>query len=326
MKHFKITLAAFVILTGLISIPACSILKPIGTMTLIEPPARPSEKEDTVSSVSVSAIVTGWVEAPAYILMDQKNERTPEDLRNPQWVPSVAYIVRHPNHGTVIFDFGLTDGDCAYGFKPIYWVPCRNEGYNTLASYLRANPDILEDITYLIPSHLHGDHVSGLSDVLALTSAPLLMTNATISEMKSRTRAFAGIPNHMLDKDMSVVSMNNRFKSDRLLNRVFDVYGDGSLRIFETPGHSNGHISAIARTGTRNIVLSFDASHIRENYELQIPSGAVSDEGEASDSLTLLRQIAVELVNVEIIFGHEPDQWKCSKSVARLGEHQKGKC
>jgi len=178
----------------------------------------------------------------------------------------------------------------------------------------------------VIALHLHGDHVSGLSDVLALTSAPLLVTDATIKEMKSRTRAFAGIPNHMLQTNMNIISMNNSFEPDPLLNRVFDVFGDGSLKIFETSGHSDGHISAIAKTDIGNLVLSFDASHIRENYELQIPSGAVSDKGKARDSLKLLQQIRAELENVEIIYGHEPDQWNCSNSVIRVVGHHDRKC
>lgn len=326
MKYIKTTLATLVTLTLLTSIQACSALKPIGAITLIEPPARPIESQGLVTSVSVSAIVTGWVKAPANILIDQKDDRTPRELRSPQWVPSVAYIVRHPNHGTAIFDFGLRQGDCAYGLKPFYWVPCRNDGNITLATYLKANPEILKDVTYLIPSHLHGDHISGLSDVLALTQAPLLVTDATIKEMKSRTRAFAGIPNYMLQTNMNLISMNNDFEPHGLLNRAFDVFGDGSLEIFETPGHSDGHISAIAKTDTGNLVLSFDASHIRENYELQIPSGAVSDKGKARDSLKLLKQIRTELDKVEIIYGHEPEQWKCSKSVIRVVRHKDRKC
>ena len=326
MKHIKITLASFAVLVVLTSISACAVLKPIGTMTLLEVPARPVPKNDSVTTVSISAIITGWVEAPAYILMDQKDERTPETLRKPQWVPSVAYIVKHPTRGSVVMDFGLTSGDCSYGLKPIYWVPCRNEGYNNLASYLKANPDILDSITYLIPSHLHGDHISGLSDVLALTSAPLLVTDASIGEMKSKTRAFAGIPSHMLQTDMNVISMNDSFTPDPLLNRIFDVFGDGSLKIFETAGHSDGHISALAKTETDSIILAFDAAHVRENYELQIPSGAVSSKEKARDSLKLLRRMDAQLDDVQIVFGHDPNQWRCKKSVVQLNGLQANQC
>ena len=140
-----------------------------------------------------------------------------------------------------------------------------------MAAYLGANESIAKDVNYLIPSHLHGDHVSGLSEVIALTKAPLLMTEASLGELKSRTRVLAGVPSEMLREDMDVILMDRGFTSDPFLGQVFDLFGDGSLKIFETSGHSDGHISALGQTEQGAVLLTFDASHLSANYDLQIP-------------------------------------------------------
>lgn len=334
MKYVKIFSVSILGLVAILSATACAVLKPIGDITLIEAPLSyandtsrgAANDDDTGASVKITAIITGWVEAPAYILMDQKNQRTPEAYRKPQWVPSIAYVVRHPSKGTVVFDFGLKSGDCDYGLKPLYWVPCRNEGHDTLASYLAANSSLLEEIIYLIPSHFHGDHVSGLSEVLSFTTAPLLVTQEALSEVKSFTREFVGIQANMMKADMDVILMDEGFITDPILGHVFDVFGDSSVRIFETSGHSTGHISAILRADDHNIILSFDAAHLRANYDLGIPSGSVSDKLDARESLNRLRHIQTKLDKAHIIFGHDPDQWNCHGKILEIGEEEYGEC
>jgi glyoxylase-like metal-dependent hydrolase (beta-lactamase superfamily II) len=103
------------------------------------------------------------------------------------------------------------------------------------------------------------------------------------------------------------------------------VFGDGSVRILETSGHTKGHISAILKTNAQNIILSFDASHLSANYELGIPSGSVSDEHIANESLSRLRHLESKFDNVQILFGHDPDQWKCHK-ILEIGEQPYRSC
>src|SRR5262252_6359841 len=47
-----------------------------------------------------------------------------------------------------------------------------------------------------------------------------------------------------------------------------DVFGDGSVMVLRTPGHTPGHQSLLVKLPqTGNIILSGDAVHFRENYE-----------------------------------------------------------
>ena len=43
--------------------------------------------------------------------------------------------------------------------------------------------------------------------------------------------------------------------------RNFDLFGDGSIRLAYTPGHSAGHMSVIARLKERDFVIGGDATY-----------------------------------------------------------------
>src|SRR5262249_36341366 len=47
-----------------------------------------------------------------------------------------------------------------------------------------------------------------------------------------------------------------------------DVFGDGSVIVLRTPGHTPGHQSLLVKLAqTGNVILSGDAVHFRENYD-----------------------------------------------------------
>jgi N-acyl homoserine lactone hydrolase len=53
-----------------------------------------------------------------------------------------------------------------------------------------------------------------------------------------------------------------------LMDGGLDVFGDGSVRIVSTPGHTPGHCSLLLRLAkTRPILLSGDVAHYRFNME-----------------------------------------------------------
>ena len=292
---------------------------PIGSIKLAETPPRAAPSQDRrIDGVEITAYVTGWVRAPASILIDQNDPRTPDRLSSPQWVPSLAYAVRHPRHGVAVLDTGLRAGSCDYGLRPVYWVPCRNEPGQDLVSQLEAGEVDADEIAHIVVSHFHGDHISGLSALLDMTDAPVLTTRASLEAVRSPLRAARGIPAVMLGSDMQVQLVDELMAPGVGGIVSHDVFGDGSLQLFETPGHADGHLSAYVRTADREILLTFDAAHLQANFDLEIPSGAVVSRQAALDSLARLKTLERALGDPLIIFGHEPGQWRCVDPTARL--------
>jgi len=318
---YKIVFGAFAGLS-LMTLVGCALLRPIGTISVQELTDLDTETSrlgmGTDTDLDVTAYVTGWVKAPADILIDQKAPTLPESLKRDQWVPSIAYAVRHPTLGVVILDTGLRAGDCDYGTRPIYWVPCRNTPGSDLVSQLKQTDILPQDIRHIIPSHFHGDHISGLESLLAYADAPLLMTSASLDEVRSRTRFAAGIPSNMLLSDMRVELLDTHWKEDSWLGESYDVFGDGSLKIFQTGGHTDGHLSALVTTRSRTTLLTFDAAHLQANFDLSIPSGSTASHQDAVESLDIIKQLSLNIARLRIVYGHEPTQWVCIEGTTKI--------
>jgi glyoxylase-like metal-dependent hydrolase (beta-lactamase superfamily II) len=89
-----------------------------------------------------------------------------------------------------------------------------------------------------------------------------------------------------------------------------DIFGDGSLVIIPTHGHTPGHQSLRVRVskGTE-IVLTGDACYTRGNMDQDLLPSVAVDESEMYQSLGRLRALR-DKEGATIIYGHDPDQWK----------------
>jgi hypothetical protein len=169
MRNALRWLSAPALTFAVVGMVGCALLRPIGNITLVETSGQElggAVTQAGTGRVEVTAFVTGWVEAPANILIDQSDPDTPSDLNGALWVPSLAYAVTHPEHGVAILDTGLRAGSCEYGLRPVYWVPCRNQPDSDLVSQLKAGGIRSDEIRFIVLSHFHGDHISGLSRLL----------------------------------------------------------------------------------------------------------------------------------------------------------------
>src|SRR5882757_5312568 len=84
-----------------------------------------------------------------------------------------------------------------------------------------------------------------------------------------------------------------------------DVFGDGSVVVLRTPGHTPGHSSLLVRlpqTGT--VVLSGDAMHFRENYDAFGVPAFNYDRAQTVASLERIKKIATNL-KATIIIQHD---------------------
>lgn len=223
MRNSKQWLIASALTLAAAPIVSCVMMEPIGDIILMDAGDQVRGGQDSSTSigqVEVTAFVTGWVEAPANILIDQSDPDTPAELDEAQWVPSLAYAISHPEHGVAILDTGLRAGTCAYGMRPVYWVTCRNEPGTDLVSQIKAVGIRPDEIRYIVPSHFHGDHISGLSSLLDYADATVLATKASIGDVRSGMRFVKGIPTSMVSSDMRVQLIDEGFRSDGLVMRA----------------------------------------------------------------------------------------------------------
>jgi glyoxylase-like metal-dependent hydrolase (beta-lactamase superfamily II) len=178
-----------------------------------------------------------------------------------------CFLIVHPK-GTLMWDTGeIPDNAFANGVSPA------TQGAFTvdrpLLPQLAAIGYTPADITYLALSHYHGDHVA---------NANAFAGSTWIVQQGDRDAIFA--PRQNNGQRLGAVADPSFFtelaKSKTLLlkGEDHDVFGDGSVVIKFTPGHTPGHQSLflkLARTGP--ILLSGDLYHYPEEITYKrIPS------------------------------------------------------
>jgi glyoxylase-like metal-dependent hydrolase (beta-lactamase superfamily II) len=107
------------------------------------------------------------------------------------------------------------------------------------------------DIDLVIVSHLHFDHAGGLA---WLTHAPVLVQREELS--------FARNP----PVYQKLIYVPDDFEHDlewREIDGDHDVFGDGRLLVFSTPGHSRGHQSLMVKLDSgQTVFLLADATYL----------------------------------------------------------------
>lgn len=159
-----------------------------------------------------------------------------------------CYLIKH-SQGWLLWDTGLADAIAAMpdGQRPsdpraIHWHRA-----TTLAVQLQQLGLKPSDIRYVAVSHSHPDHIGNVA----------MFPQSTLLVQKAEYEWPApGGP---------------RFKPDLpalKLEGDWDVFGDGSVTIISTPGHTPGHQSLLVKLPkTGAVVLSGDAAHFKENWD-----------------------------------------------------------
>jgi N-acyl homoserine lactone hydrolase len=81
-----------------------------------------------------------------------------------------------------------------------------------------------------------------------------------------------------------------------------DVFGDGTVIVLYTPGHTPGHHSLLVKLPQMgNVIISGDAAHFRENYDTDGVPSFNFDHAQTVASLERLKKIAANLKATVII-------------------------
>jgi len=184
--------------------------------------------------------------------------------------------IEHPKHGHILFDTGYThrffDETKKFPFSlyakatPAYLKP-----EEEAITQLKSQGITSEDIKYIIISHFHADHISGLKD---FPNATFICSKEAYEEVKNRKgiaavrRAF--VPNLMPEDFEQRVRFVNFKKSSNSINnlgKVEDIFNDGTILLFSCPGHAAGQLGALIQTESTRILSVADAAWVKENYK-----------------------------------------------------------
>jgi len=203
---------------------------------------------------------------------------------------SNCYLIKHPR-GYMMWETGVGDEIAALPEGRGTFTRWRLA--RTLASQLQELGLKPSDVKYVAASHTHFDHIG---DVELFPEAMLLVQKAEY-EWPSQSGGPRFKPEHPVTK----------------LEGDLDVFGDGSVTLLSTPGHTPGHQSILlrlAKSGT--ILISGDAAHFKENWtERRVPSFNVDKD----KSLASMERIAGILAreNAQLWVHHDKPQSDAQK-------------
>ncbi len=149
-----------------------------------------------------------------------------------------------------------------------------------------------EDITYVTVSHAHFDHSGNLRD---FPKATVLLQSKEWNYINSKPAPFGVNPANFgnLKKDKLV-----------LLKGDYDVFGDGSVRFFATPGHTPGHQSMLVKLASGNILFSGDLYHQHESYEHNYVPGFNNSRADTLASSDRVKGL-LKTYNAKLIVQHD---------------------
>jgi N-acyl homoserine lactone hydrolase len=161
-----------------------------------------------------------------------------------------------------------------------------------------------QQIKYVGISHYHGDHVG---QVNSFPKATLLIGKGDWDVLTGPK-----LPPSIRRPPGDIVSsepLMNWISGDGTVEPVLldkDVFGDGTVIMLNTPGHTPGHhvlLVKLPRTG--NLLLSGDLAHFRENYDNNVVTGFNSSRADTLASIDRVKQIAANL-KATVIVQHDP--------------------
>ena len=228
-----------------------------------------------------------------------------EKQRNVQ-IPVSMWIIDHPK-GLVVFDTGnnvaVSDGNCKK-----YWPA----GFCDLLVPTQKRDDVIDrqlqklgysadKVKAVITSHSHLDH---MGNVKMFPKAIHIIQKKELYQAWWPEKFQRGPAFVMQDFDGAAVDFNYLE-----LEGDYDVFGDGSIRILTTPGHTLGHQSIVVRTAANNTyVITGDAIWMQENLD-GYPAGLNYSVKDYNSSINRLKAVR-DLENAELMMSHDENQWK----------------
>jgi glyoxylase-like metal-dependent hydrolase (beta-lactamase superfamily II) len=228
-------------------------------------------------------------------------------------MPIYAYLFEHPTEGPVLIDTGYgrrtaRDPFDYPGRTATNLLHMRMATGSAVADQL---PDVgwtTDDVKHVVLTHMHSDHVGGLEDVPRST-----LWVARAEWEAAAEPGFLGKPDTRPFEDHARVRTIDFIATSPYgpFSGHVDVFGDGSLILLPTPGHTVGHLSVLLNLKGRSFLFVGDSAWIDRHWQEVAPKGRLVrgllevDWQANQGALLRIRAWAQAFPDLTIVSGHE---------------------
>ena len=230
------------------------------------------------------------------------------------WLPVSVYLIEHPK-GLILVDTGWhrdMSPEGVYdkaaqikslGSRILYNV---NQGQIPLGEAVDEQLEVMgikpADLDYVLLTHLDCDHANGLRAVkdakhiiVAQEELDCARKNGFIRYKK---KWWEGV-------DLQTIEWNG---TEGPAQKSFDLFGDGSIKMINIPGHCDGLCAVkITREDGRYVLLFSDGGYATKSWKEMITSGVSLDKEMQRKSLQWIREQSMDANCIESLATHDTD-------------------
>jgi 4-pyridoxolactonase len=208
-------------------------------------------------------------------------------------IPVYSVLVEHDD-GLYLFDTGI-DLDHMNRVLPFELPEQTDE--QTIPAQLERCGFEMKDVTAVVNSHLHIDHVGG-NQLFKGTGVRHLIHERELAQARNHEPfEFFGYSDKSWDYDGANIET---FSGDLELAP--------GITLLETPGHTVGHCSVLL-TGGRPLLFAMDVAYTAEAMERGIQPGFHNNPHDGVLAIARVKQVAAEH-GAEILLSHDMDAWR----------------
>jgi glyoxylase-like metal-dependent hydrolase (beta-lactamase superfamily II) len=232
----------------------------------------------------------------------------PKEKQRDVTIPINMWVIDHAK-GLVLVDTGnnaaISDGNCKK-----YWsagncdfLKPNQKRDDVIDRQLQKLGYSVDKVKAVITSHSHLDHIGNIK---LFPKAIHVLQKKEIYQAWWPEKFQRGVDSAFVLGDVDGPARDFTYLE---LEGDHDLFGDGSVMILSTPGHTLGHQSVKVKLASgQTLLLAQDAIWFRENLE-GYPAGLNYSVKDYNNSVQRLKMIR-DLEGAELYFGHSDEQWK----------------
>ena len=272
---------------------SCLLLSSCGGSQSADAPSAKAEAEPKAANLKLYALDCGKIDMLDLSLFDSGGAYEGRSNK----AVDTCYLIRHAK-GDLLWDAGLPDSLSAIE-GGVTNGPFHLEVTNTLKSQL-ANLDVTpETLDFFSISHSHFDHIGNAGQYAKATFIVNEAERAFMFRGDAR-KAADQFPAYAALEDAETITFSG----------TYDVFGDGSVTIIDTPGHTPGHTILkvdLANSGT--VLLTGDLYHLYEAREKRTTPVFNTDKEQTLASMDKFEALAKE-TGARVVIQHSAKDYE----------------
>jgi N-acyl homoserine lactone hydrolase len=240
-----------------------------------------------------------------------ENIKMNQGLGDEYEIPVPWYLITHPR-GNVVIDGGnapaVIDDAAAYWgpVSDVYWPVMTPE--QAVVPALRSIDVDPASVKWIVQSHLHLDHTGALASLDDFPNAQVVVTLTEYEYGHAPDWFAAGA---YIDADFIKPGVPWVLLEET--DDGFDLFGDGTLKMWRSPGHAPGHQSfEVNLPSGDTYLLTVDAAYTKDHWDEKALPGFVASAVDTVRSVRRLKLVAAR-TDAVVVTGHDPDQWATFK-------------